>query len=187
MGPPLRHAGHRLGYALAAQHRRSQCVRCFRAALRDRRTSTQTAAVARRNAARSQRGKVLLPRGHQPIRPRHRRRSLHTAFYRSGEGELLCPLTTPFGQTFCRGHSFALTPNLANLQVIGGKCYCPRQFSPSVNGSDLFESIARSQIKGVQFVDDWLGYHRFYGEVHCGSLVKSSLPKNNWWQNQPKP
>jgi hypothetical protein len=33
-----------------------------------------------------------------------------------------------------------------------------------------------------RFVDDWSGYHVQFGNVHCGTNVRRSVPSNNWWQ-----
>ena len=83
--------------------------------------------------------------------------------------------------------SVAFNPGPTNLQPLNGKLYAPRQFSPlNSAGVDIFEASVRAALGGtVEYVDCWDLYHRFSGEVHCGSNVKRSALGINWWENQP--
>jgi hypothetical protein len=87
-----------------------------------------------------------------------------------------------------QGSAGAFNPGPTNLQVVNGKLYVPRQFSPrSVPGNkDIFEEAIRTELGStVEFVDCWVLYHMLQGEVHCGSAVKHSKLNFNWWENQP--
>jgi hypothetical protein len=86
--------------------------------------------------------------------------------------------------TYYRG-AIAFNPGPANLQPLAGALYVPRQFGP-VNdaGEDVFENKISTDVGGqVFFTDDWSAYHRRTGEVHCGSIVKRSIPSNDWWRS----
>ncbi len=82
-------------------------------------------------------------------------------------------------------HAHALTPNLANFQVIDGNLYFPRQFGVKNSaGRDIFEEHVRSIFPGALFVDDWDLYHSNMGEVHCGTTRVNSPPagSRDWWR-----
>jgi hypothetical protein len=85
--------------------------------------------------------------------------------------------------------AFAFTPDLANLQSVGGKLYFPRQFGPRVvppeerTAQDLFETATSELFPGARFVDDWDLYHANEGEVHCATATKRKLPTLDWWAN----
>jgi hypothetical protein len=80
----------------------------------------------------------------------------------------------------------AFTPNLANVQVVGGQFYFPKQFGPLKDGSDLFENDVAQRVAGSVFIDSWTLYHLNEGEVHCGSATKRAIPAFQWWK-QLKP
>jgi hypothetical protein len=77
----------------------------------------------------------------------------------------------------------AFTPGLANVQPVAGQLYFPRQFGPvDAAGNDIFETVTKKRLPNALFVDDWDVYHRFDGEVHCGSVTKRQLPGVDWWK-----
>ena len=88
---------------------------------------------------------------------------------------------------FATGRScFAFAPGLANFQAAKGKLYFPRTFAPrDAAGKDLFEEETKKVVPDALFVEDWDLYHRFTGEVHCGSLTRRTFPAGNWWEKQP--
>jgi hypothetical protein len=82
------------------------------------------------------------------------------------------------------GTAFAFTPNLisANFQAVAGNLYFPRQFGPTdAQGQDVFEAYVSAEFSNSYFVDDFYLYHRLFGEVHCGSLVKRQVLQFGWW------
>ncbi|MFQ6132651.1 MAG: protein-arginine deiminase family protein [Armatimonadota bacterium] len=38
---------------------------------------------------------------------------------------------------------------------------------------------------GAVYADDWDGYHRLDGEVHCVTAAKRQSWDLKWWENQP--
>jgi hypothetical protein len=82
--------------------------------------------------------------------------------------------------------AFAFAPGLANVQIIAGSYYFPRSFAPvDAAGKDIFEEAVKGRINNALFVDDWQLYHVWWGEVHCGSLVKRVIWNKDWWTLQP--
>ena len=80
----------------------------------------------------------------------------------------------------------AYAPGLTNFQLVAGNFYFPRQFGArNAAGQDVFENAVRSAIANAQFVDSWEWYHRRFGEVHCGSVVKRQIWTINWWTWRP--
>ncbi|WP_166521579.1 protein-arginine deiminase family protein [Zobellia amurskyensis] len=76
----------------------------------------------------------------------------------------------------------ALTPGLANFQLVNGVPYFPRQFGPKdVASNDIFEDAVSAVVPAALFTDDWNLYHRLDGEVHCGTNVIRLFPVFNWW------
>ena len=82
---------------------------------------------------------------------------------------------------------FAYVPGLANLQVWNEQVWLPKPFGPRSAGTDVFESAVEAELSGltVHFIDDWDGYHRDYGEVHCGTnVIRVGPPEHQrWWDN----
>ncbi len=37
----------------------------------------------------------------------------------------------------------------------------------------------------LRFIDDWEVYHRFKGEVHCGTQVRRAPSSVTWWVHVP--
>ena len=79
--------------------------------------------------------------------------------------------------------AFAYSPDVANLQVVGGKLYFSNAFGfPSANSS--LTDPAKYGSLAVP-VDDWYLYHSFTGEVHCGTAVRRSPSAAfKWWLPQ---
>ncbi len=78
----------------------------------------------------------------------------------------------------------SFNPGPTNLQPVNNMLFVPKQFGPlNAAGEDIFEkSIEDALGQKPIFVDDWILYHRWQGEVHCGSNVKRKLPTYNWWE-----
>jgi hypothetical protein len=91
------------------------------------------------------------------------------------------------GPTFSIARSAgALVPGAANVQYIAGVPYFPRQFAfPNAIGGDAFEAAIRSLFPSARFVDDWDLYHRWLGEIHCGTTAVRTTFALDWWDSQP--
>lgn len=81
------------------------------------------------------------------------------------------------------GKADALMPNMVNSLIANGKIVIPKPFGPVDGGADVFETEMSARIPGdgEVFVDDWDDYHRDYGEIHCGTNVRRSMPMLWWW------
>jgi protein-arginine deiminase len=62
----------------------------------------------------------------------------------------------------------------------------PDPHGPIIDGKDPFkvnvETALSAQGIEVEWVEDWDGYHRNLGEVHCGSNVFRAIPTAKWWE-----
>ena len=85
------------------------------------------------------------------------------------------------------GVNMAFVPGLANVQPANSSTIVfPKPYGPRANGADVFETAVSSMIgSGADFANDWDWYHRWEGEVHCGTAAKREIPTGNWWENQP--
>lgn len=80
----------------------------------------------------------------------------------------------------------AITPGLNNVQLAATTLYFPRQFGPrNAANEDLFEKTTKTRLPAAEFVDDWDEYHRYEGEVHCGSTVVRVPLAIDWWTVLP--
>jgi hypothetical protein len=107
------------------------------------------------------------------------------------EGELTAEASVTFREVpvlFCEypsGHPFvgkahAFTTNLANCQPLSADIAFPKPWGPRVGGEDKFE-VAIQTVANKVFVDTWLWYHLFDGEVHCATATKRQFPSADWW------
>ncbi len=86
-------------------------------------------------------------------------------------------------------YGVAFVPSLVNLQQVGDKFYFPEGFGPTnKDGKEIFEEEARKNMPGSNeiFVDDWDLFHRWMGEVHCGSYVIHEAFDFKWWEKLPE-
>jgi Protein-arginine deiminase (PAD) len=110
------------------------------------------------------------------------------------ECELFAEIAVTFREVpvlFCQGTANpfnngakAFTPNLANCQPLSTEVVFPRPWGPRVGNQDTFEAAVQTVANKV-FVDDWLWYHLFGGEVHCATAVKRQFPASDWWMLFP--
>ncbi|NET56059.1 MAG: hypothetical protein F6K47_07765 [Symploca sp. SIO2E6] len=87
-----------------------------------------------------------------------------------------------------------MTVDSVNMLVLNnpnGKCTCivPKPFGPILNGSYIFEEYIKQKLKilglTVHFVNDWEGFHKNEGEIHCGTNQITTAPLNpdvQWWE-----
>jgi len=86
------------------------------------------------------------------------------------------------------GGSVAYLPATVNLAELGrGHVAVADPHGPMIDGVDalrvaIVEAFAPHGIV-VHFVEDWDGYHRLNGDVHCGSNVVRGRPaEEDWWR-----
>ena len=96
-------------------------------------------------------------------------------------------IPVPFLHTIYAGKSIAYQPGMVNgLYVADDRFAAPDPHGPVIGGKDIFkaafsESLGRIGIK-VDWIEDWDAYHRFFGEVHCGSNTTRAIPEARWWE-----
>ncbi|KAM3877600.1 protein-arginine deiminase type-2 [Diretmus argenteus] len=79
----------------------------------------------------------------------------------------------------------AYYPDMVNMIVLGKNLGVPKPFGPRVNGRCVLEAEMCSLMEGLglrcTFIDDFAAYHKFLGEVHCGSNVRREFFDFKWW------
>ena len=82
------------------------------------------------------------------------------------------------------GGAVAYVPGMVNLLVDGSTLVPAKPFGPHDGGVDVFENDVTSKLTGftVYFIDDWDRYHRWDGEIHCGTNAKRTPLASKWWE-----
>ncbi len=94
----------------------------------------------------------------------------------------------PFLHMTTGGYSIAFQPGMVNgIYVTDADFIAPDPHGPIINGKDIFkvameQALAPLAIK-VHFAEDWDGYHRNLGEVHCGTNATRQIPVAKWWES----
>lgn len=94
----------------------------------------------------------------------------------------------PFLHTTYGGKSIAYTPGTVNGIYLSETHFgAPDPHGPTIGGKDIFkeavsEPLAKIGIT-VDWIEDWDGYHRVLGEVHCGSNTTRKVPDARWWES----
>ncbi|KAM7098531.1 protein-arginine deiminase type-1 isoform 1-T1 [Molossus nigricans] len=83
----------------------------------------------------------------------------------------------------------AFFPNMVNMVVLGKHLGIPKPFGPIINGRCCLEEKVRSLLEPLglhcTFIDDYLSYHRLFGEIHCGTNVRRQPFSFKWWHMVP--
>jgi len=78
------------------------------------------------------------------------------------------------------GRYDALTPNMVNSLLIGETLIVPDPHGPLVNGTGVLLQAVRDRLEPlgckVVAIDDFYPYHRYGGEVHCGTNATRHPP-----------
>ena len=82
-------------------------------------------------------------------------------------------------------YAVALVPNMVNSLVLGKLFISADPHGPVINGVDPFKQALIDKLEPysqvVVFVDNWYPYHKWSGEIHCGTNARR-LPTNlEWW------
>lgn len=83
--------------------------------------------------------------------------------------------------------SVAYQPGMVNSLVLDATHIAsPNPHGPMIDGKDPFKTNVETSLgsRGIEvtWVEDWDGYHRNLGEVHCGSNVWRAIPTAKWWE-----
>uniref|UniRef100_A0A8C9PLX0 Protein-arginine deiminase n=1 Tax=Spermophilus dauricus TaxID=99837 RepID=A0A8C9PLX0_SPEDA len=83
----------------------------------------------------------------------------------------------------------AFFPNMVNMIVLDKDLGIPKPFGPQVEEECCLETQVRALLEplGVTctFIDDISAYHKFLGEVHCGTNVHRKPFAFKWWHMVP--
>uniref|UniRef100_A0A452V7N9 Peptidyl arginine deiminase 2 n=1 Tax=Ursus maritimus TaxID=29073 RepID=A0A452V7N9_URSMA len=83
----------------------------------------------------------------------------------------------------------AYFPNMVNMIVLDKDLGIPKPFGPQVDEVCCLETHVRSLLEPLglccTFVDDISAYHKFLGEVHCGTNVRRKPFSFKWWHMVP--
>ncbi|KAB0402232.1 hypothetical protein E2I00_013697 [Balaenoptera physalus] len=83
----------------------------------------------------------------------------------------------------------AFFPNMVNMIVLNKDLGIPKPFGPQVEEVCCLETHVRSLLEPLglccTFVDDISAYHKFLGEVHCGTNVRRKPFTFKWWHMVP--
>ncbi|XP_057641001.1 protein-arginine deiminase type-2 isoform X1 [Chionomys nivalis] len=83
----------------------------------------------------------------------------------------------------------AFFPNMVNMIVLDKELGIPKPFGPQVEEECCLETHVRSLLEPLglacTFIDDISAYHKFLGEVHCGTNVRRKPFTFKWWHMVP--
>jgi protein-arginine deiminase len=94
----------------------------------------------------------------------------------------------PFLHEPVDGASLAYQPATVNLLSINEhNVLAPDPFGPVIDGKDIFKTQLEDALAPykiiVHWIDDWNLYHRYAGEVHCGTNAARAIPAEAWWES----
>lgn len=87
------------------------------------------------------------------------------------------------------GYSVAYQPGTVNGIYLSDTDFgAPDPHGPVINGQDIFKVQMQAALQPygvtVHWIEDWDTYHRYDGEVHCGSNTTRAIPTNTtWWES----
>ncbi|XP_012517928.1 PREDICTED: protein-arginine deiminase type-2 [Propithecus coquereli] len=83
----------------------------------------------------------------------------------------------------------AFFPNMVNMIVLDKDLGIPKPFGPQVEDVCCLETHVRALLEPLglycTFIDDISAYHKFLGEVHCGTNVRRKPFAFKWWHMVP--
>ncbi|XP_070260296.1 protein-arginine deiminase type-2 isoform X1 [Myotis yumanensis] len=85
--------------------------------------------------------------------------------------------------------AIAYFPNMVNMIVLDKDLGIPKPFGPQIEEVCCLETHVRSLLEPLglccTFVDDISAYHKFLGEIHCGTNVRRKPFAFKWWHMVP--
>ncbi|XP_004679411.1 PREDICTED: protein-arginine deiminase type-2 [Condylura cristata] len=83
----------------------------------------------------------------------------------------------------------AYFPNMVNMIVLNKDLGIPKPFGPQVEEQCCLEAHVRGLLEPLglscTFLDDISAYHKYLGEVHCGTNVRRKPFAFKWWHMEP--
>jgi protein-arginine deiminase len=97
-------------------------------------------------------------------------------------------IRVPFLHTTYGGRSIAYQPGTVNgIYLSVSHFAAPEPQGPIVGGRDVFKEALEAPLAkigiSVDWIENWDGYHRMLGEVHCGSNTTRKIPEAHWWES----
>ncbi|XP_038602399.1 protein-arginine deiminase type-2 [Tachyglossus aculeatus] len=84
-----------------------------------------------------------------------------------------------------QGQALAYFPNMVNMIVLQKNLGVPKPFGPMIEEQCCLEAHARALLEPLglfcTFIDDISAYHKYMGEVHCGTNVRRQPFAFKWW------
>uniref|UniRef100_F6SFR1 Protein-arginine deiminase type-2 n=1 Tax=Ornithorhynchus anatinus TaxID=9258 RepID=F6SFR1_ORNAN len=88
-----------------------------------------------------------------------------------------------------QGQALAYFPNMVNMIVLQKDLGIPKPFGPMIEEQCCLEAHARALLEPLglscTFIDDIFSYHKYMGEVHCGTNVRREPFPFKWWHMEP--
>lgn len=96
-------------------------------------------------------------------------------------------IRVPFLFQWDHGRLAAYQPGTVNLLSLSRTVVAaPDPHGPVIDGRDLFKSQLEGALApygvSVHWLDDWMLYHRYNGNVHCATNVAREVPQVKWWE-----
>lgn len=97
-------------------------------------------------------------------------------------------IKVPFLHMTTSGRSVAFQPGTVNgIYLADGHFVAPDPHGPVINGKDIVKAAMEEALLPVgikvHWAEDWDGYHRNLGEVHCGTNATRAIPTAKWWES----
>lgn len=94
----------------------------------------------------------------------------------------------PFLHETTSGRSIAFQPGTVNgIYITDGRFVAPNPHGPVIEGKDIMKTAMEQALAPhgitVHWAEDWDGYHRNLGEVHCGTNATRQVPTAKWWES----
>lgn len=87
------------------------------------------------------------------------------------------------------GQAVAYFPNMVNMIVLDKDLGIPKPFGPQIEEQCCLETHVRGLLEPLglncTFLDDISAYHKYLGEVHCGTNVRRKPFSFKWWHMEP--
>ena len=96
-------------------------------------------------------------------------------------------IPVPFLHWPAYGYSLAYQPGTVNGTYLSDLHFAaPNPHGPIIDGKDIFKVQLEETLQPfgitVDWIENWDGFHRLDGEVHCGSNSDRRIPNIKWWE-----
>lgn len=97
-------------------------------------------------------------------------------------------IRVPYLHESTGGYSVAFQPGTVNgIYIADNRFVAPDPHGPVIGGKDIMKTALEQALAPfnimVNWAEDWDGYHRNLGEVHCGTNSTRKIPDVKWWES----